>query len=512
MASLVVSSKKSPGANGGTTDDFDSTNGDLVVVVVHSYGAGTSPATVPSDSKGNSYTARTAYDEGTSRIRIFDAQNATVGSGHNVTFSDPSSYPTIHVLVFSGAALSSAYDTGNGATDSNTSMISTGSITPAEDGEILVSGVTSNQANTWTVDSGLTLELSSTYSAGVGMGGFTGYLIQGSAAAINPTWQAMAGSRVAATIAAYLPAPSPEASLADGIEFGDSVTGAAGLLAITGEGLTLSDSISAAAGFAGTVADGCSLGDSITATVGRVAELGEAISTGDVAAGAAGLAASVGESIVFADQAAGTAGLQSAVAEGLKAADTVVALAALSAELLEGSTVSDATTAVRGLLAEIEDGLLLADLLAAAPGGVLRSIGYELDAHLVGLASIAALVGVRIWPNAPRQAATLPFIVLKEFSAASHSELSGASVGTAVTRFEVSCYAATKAGAKQLAELVRLAIQGYRGDMGTQWVEAVVNVGTANTGTERFRSQDCDLRWVSRRDYLVTHSIAVEAS
>jgi hypothetical protein len=190
---LVASTIKAPGNNGGTTDAIDTTGATLLVLVASVYRPlATSP--LPSDSKGNTWTARTSYDSGSNdpRVKIYYAQNPVVGSGHTVTLSDTNSFPVLTLLAFSGTATASVYDTENGANSgaSPVTSLASGSVSPSQDGEVIVTGITWNSdgGTSPSIDNGFTVTQSLTSISGTRMGGGAGYKIQTTAASVNPGW------------------------------------------------------------------------------------------------------------------------------------------------------------------------------------------------------------------------------------------------------------------------------------------------------------------------------------
>lgn len=92
-------------------------------------------------------------------------------------------------------------------------------------------------------------------------------------------------------------------------------------------------------------------------------------------------------------------------------------------------------------------------------------IEEALYAHLVGTAGVAALVSTRIYPQTIPQDVALPAIAYQRISGVREYSQSGPSQ-LAHPRFQLTCQAATYAGAKALANAVRAALSGYKGTMG----------------------------------------------
>lgn len=165
----------------GTTDAINTTGATLLVAEI-SYGSSVGTF---SDNKGNTWTGLTIHGTGNRLNRIYYCINPTsVGSGH--TFTSTSDNRSICVMAFDGTF--TAFDAENGATlGSPANSVHTGSVTPSQNGEVIVASMTFYEApNTPSMDTGFTLtdniQPGSTYGAGFA------YLVQTTAAAVNPTW------------------------------------------------------------------------------------------------------------------------------------------------------------------------------------------------------------------------------------------------------------------------------------------------------------------------------------
>ena len=187
-----------------TTGNLTTTGGDLIIVAVTDYSVSSLGSV--SDNKSNTWTQLTAQTGSVARTTFWYAKNPTVGSNHTFTYSGCSGtcYPTIYVQVWSGSDLTAPFDVENGAKDSGLTTIQTGSITPNNANSLVVSAVNFwTNTNNPTVDSSMTLDDSRVYNPGFEFGGGIAYIVQGSAAAINPTWSANVSGGNAAVIAAF---------------------------------------------------------------------------------------------------------------------------------------------------------------------------------------------------------------------------------------------------------------------------------------------------------------------
>lgn len=197
---LVTDVEAIPGASGGTTGAVDTTGASLLIIHVASFAAVDSV----SDSKGNTWTPLTSHGGANSRhTRFWYAANPTVGSGHTFTVSGTLIFPHIAVAAFSGAATTSPFDQENGATSADATTLATGSVTPGEDNELLVSGCCGAMTSSPTINSGFTVTDDAPFGSGNNMQGGLAYLVQTSAAAVNPTWNFNNTGGVGASIATF---------------------------------------------------------------------------------------------------------------------------------------------------------------------------------------------------------------------------------------------------------------------------------------------------------------------
>ena len=85
-------------------------------------------------------------------------------------------------------------------------------------------------------------------------------------------------------------------------------------------------------------------------------------------------------------------------------------------------------------------------------------------AKLLATDAVTALVAARIQPPPLEDDATLPIITWQVISATRPPALDGP-IGLASKRIQLTCWAATTAGASALAEAVRLAVNGASGSV-----------------------------------------------
>ena len=86
--------------------------------------------------------------------------------------------------------------------------------------------------------------------------------------------------------------------------------------------------------------------------------------------------------------------------------------------------------------------------------------------HLKNYAPLVDLVGQRIYPLVSPQNSTLPVITYQKISQVRERTLSSPAPKVVRARFQISCWAASYAEVKEVAEQVKAALQDYSGLMG----------------------------------------------
>lgn len=192
-----ISSASAVSANGNnvTTSAINTTGANLIVIS-ESY---LNTPILPTDSFGNVYTALTPDFQNI----LYYCFAPIVGSGHTFTVSNASTFPGISALAFSGAA-ASPFDKQNGANLGSATTIQPGSVTPSLNNEVIVTGLSKSSASgAMTIDSGFSTPVQTEFNPGNGFGTAISYLIQSTAAAVNPTWTSPVVTGLASTIATF---------------------------------------------------------------------------------------------------------------------------------------------------------------------------------------------------------------------------------------------------------------------------------------------------------------------
>lgn len=185
---LLVNAITSGSAGGSVTTPARNTTGaKFIVCLVNNFGS--AAAATFADSLANTWTAGTARDvAGGSgpRHRIYYCINPIVGATHTFTATQVGTgYPTVVMAAFDDAV--SVVDQNSWNTQS-TAPCTTGSITPTENGELLISSFSGWWTSATSVDNGFTLTDQHPFSSGVEFNSALAYKYQVTAAAINPGW------------------------------------------------------------------------------------------------------------------------------------------------------------------------------------------------------------------------------------------------------------------------------------------------------------------------------------
>ena len=178
----------------GVSVSLDTTGADCLVVFVQYYGPSWTAPTI-TDSLGNTWTALTRRTATNAGIRGFYCLAPSVGASQTFTFTRTDSYPSISVLAFSGVT---SYQGENGATGSAATSLATGSITPDENGCLLVAADTYDGTSTETAT--FANLQTQPYTAGFALGAASAFLLQGAAASASCTFSGSSVGRAAAIL------------------------------------------------------------------------------------------------------------------------------------------------------------------------------------------------------------------------------------------------------------------------------------------------------------------------
>ncbi len=203
MTFSLIANTETGGGSGFTSDPVNTTGADLIVVSV-GYAQGTSPSV--SDNKGNTYTPLTVRTGTSWSHRLYycgGPSTPVVGAGHTFTVSGSGILAFMAVQAWSGSHLTSVLDAETGAGSGAASTLQPGSITPSQNNELIVTGVVSDTGGLPSVDLGFSISDSEAAVGGSFAAGAFAYLVQTSAAAVNPTWTFGGANDDATSMAAF---------------------------------------------------------------------------------------------------------------------------------------------------------------------------------------------------------------------------------------------------------------------------------------------------------------------
>ena len=123
--------------------------------------------------------------------------NPTTSSSHTFTYTKTGSFCAANVIALGNTPTSSPIDQQAGTFLASGTSFQPGSITPGQNNEIIIASiVTGNTGGAVSINSAFTVSDAVAFGAGVNQGAVMAYLIQTSAAAVNPalTWASSASA------------------------------------------------------------------------------------------------------------------------------------------------------------------------------------------------------------------------------------------------------------------------------------------------------------------------------
>jgi hypothetical protein len=189
-------------SNNAITAGIDTTGATLLVIAVSSYSVVSAPTV--SDSKGNTWLPLTQYSGGVCRIKLYYCvPGSNVGTGHTVTAASSGSYPSIGFMAFSGTINVSPFDQQNGTSTETAGTTQPGSITPTANNEVCVVASSDSGGTAGAINLSYIKTDYVAYATGNNFGLCVGYLVQGIAAATNPTLTITSGTSILSAIASF---------------------------------------------------------------------------------------------------------------------------------------------------------------------------------------------------------------------------------------------------------------------------------------------------------------------
>src|SRR5215469_977609 len=217
MTFSLVAHATITGAAGGTTGSVTTTGADLLVAAISWYNGNPGAPTI-SDNKSNVWIQIGSADQvselvgtpgapGLTDVRLYYCASPTVGTGHTFTVGTTTGniFASLEVQAWSGAATSHCLDQSTGGTR-QAMAIQPGAITPSQNNALLVTAIapSSDSANATAIDSGFTITDNNSFVGGTNVAGALAYLIQTSAATVNPTWTVSTSTKPGTIVASFV--------------------------------------------------------------------------------------------------------------------------------------------------------------------------------------------------------------------------------------------------------------------------------------------------------------------
>lgn len=198
----------SHGAGSGTTSAINTTGADLIVLAL----SGNPGTGTPTDSQSNTWTGLGSFaSDFNSAVQIWYCASPFTSASH--TFTDSDSQSSICAAAFSGSN-TIPIDTSTGTHNLPVPNSTCPSITPGQNNSLIITIGGTGWTNTTTIDQGFTVtdfvDLGSVFSIEMA------YLIQGTAAAVNPTFSPSSFDgfgQSGLAIAVFKPAAAPAGRL-----------------------------------------------------------------------------------------------------------------------------------------------------------------------------------------------------------------------------------------------------------------------------------------------------------
>ena len=186
MAIAFISNTTAAGPNTFSSSSVDTSGANFIAIGLTENGAA---SVTISDSKSNTWSKNTEQSATAPDCVLYYTVNPTVGTGHTFTATGSSIYAVMSIAWFSGVATTTPLDQQNGSGGGGmTSPAQPGSITPTEDDELVLSALAWSSGFDITSVTGMTQIGETDFAGGNNYGGGLAYVIQTTAAAINPGW------------------------------------------------------------------------------------------------------------------------------------------------------------------------------------------------------------------------------------------------------------------------------------------------------------------------------------
>lgn len=189
---LVAATQLVGSSSGGTTAAINCTGANLIVIPVQFFTGGGATISSLTDSSGNTYTVRgSPPGVNQATITVADKISPSVSSSMTFTLAGTGIFATMTVMCFHDTTGTPTFDTiqtNDAPTGSTSLQAGASAITPGANNALVISGLSTGGTGTPTVNSGFTIAAQLPVDGGVYESGSGAYLVQATAAAINPIW------------------------------------------------------------------------------------------------------------------------------------------------------------------------------------------------------------------------------------------------------------------------------------------------------------------------------------
>jgi hypothetical protein len=179
-----------------TSSAINCTGANFVAVGIDNYNAPVSGMSI-SDSQSHSFSFSPDYTSiADPEVGIAYVGNISGASSYTVTVNSGSgaAYATVFVACFSNVATSSIIDQHNGQYNVSAITIQPGSVLPGANNELILTLLgDNNMGNTYSIDSSFTITDQQSHQPN-SFGGAFAYLVQTTAASVDPTWASVAST------------------------------------------------------------------------------------------------------------------------------------------------------------------------------------------------------------------------------------------------------------------------------------------------------------------------------
>jgi len=203
FALLANTAKQFDTGTTGNSTAIDTTGATLILAIVVDW---MSVNATFSDNQSNTWVADVTknHDASSARVRLMRCFNPTTSATHTfIATGAGTAFPAIAIAAFSGGVNTAGPDQTNSNSTGGATTLTTGSVTPSENNELIFSGLSDAWATTVSIDSGQTILNQLGLVGGTSFAVASAYEIQSGLTTRNPQWTMPASARAEAVIATY---------------------------------------------------------------------------------------------------------------------------------------------------------------------------------------------------------------------------------------------------------------------------------------------------------------------